>query len=467
VRQQHSISIFCSPCEWPIDPFHSLASQLIANPYCASRQVFSQISDSNTDTRIAAHINRVLKSAYDYDLDSTLTSGLQSHSTRRGGAAHASSHNDIKLPDLAHRGLWSMDGYATILEYISPTSSSDHRIAKVLGGWADPSKAGIPPSLSCLENEGQIVQEKVAAFAQYLHHQSFSKITQKGFADCLTATMLMYLDDTIQASASHIIHEALSNAACVSAHVDLATLSSWGRVIRKRFILDNLHALPVDVIKRNLDEREFAARHIGVHTFAESLERCVIGYRELCGEVQDLKGAVLALTASLRGWSAPQQSTVPLATAPPCSDPASRPFHLGVPWPADFTTVRALKLQDLVVRYVRDNLAAVAFSQSNRLHKEVSHAIQIIKHFADMSTIPISTPANTMVFNVQLAAFARDIQHRVVAYIEAKRPMNHTGKRKRSISGSVSGVVRAWGELTELDRSAAVCNPRVEFAMPP
>ncbi|POM81224.1 Hypothetical protein PHPALM_842 [Phytophthora palmivora] len=41
VRQQHSISLFCFPGNWAIDPYHSLACQLIADPWNASDRVFS------------------------------------------------------------------------------------------------------------------------------------------------------------------------------------------------------------------------------------------------------------------------------------------------------------------------------------------------------------------------------------------------------------------------------------------
>ncbi|GMF65023.1 unnamed protein product [Phytophthora lilii] len=71
----------------------------------------------------------------------------QSHSARRGGAAYASSNPSVNLSDLADRGLWSMDGFATPLEYTSPTSASDQNVAKVLGGWTDTKQAGHPPTL--------------------------------------------------------------------------------------------------------------------------------------------------------------------------------------------------------------------------------------------------------------------------------------------------------------------------------
>ncbi|POM79774.1 Membrane protein, partial [Phytophthora palmivora] len=90
VRQQHSISLFCFPGNWAIDPYHSLACQLIADPWNASDRVFSQIVDGKNEARIATHIFRVLKSLYNDDSATRMTPGLRSHSARRLGGTSAS-----------------------------------------------------------------------------------------------------------------------------------------------------------------------------------------------------------------------------------------------------------------------------------------------------------------------------------------------------------------------------------------
>lgn len=202
-----------------------MACQLMADPYNASDRVFSQIANGKGEARIAAHINRVLKSLYQSDVEAILTPGLQSHSARRGGAAHASSHGDVNLSYLAHRGLWSMDGFATLLEYILPTSSSDQTIANVLGGWTDPKKAG-------------------------LRHHWLALI-----------------------------------------RVDMK-LKAWGRFVRKQFVLENLLSLPVGYVKSNMSERELSEQCVGIHTFAEALERGVMGYREVVAEMHDVKSLI-------------------------------------------------------------------------------------------------------------------------------------------------------------------------------
>jgi hypothetical protein len=77
---------------------------------------------SSSDSHVSAYINRLLKSLYEFDQDAS------------GGAAFASADPSVNLSDLAHRGLRRMDGFAILLEYISPTSSGDQNIPKVLGG---------------------------------------------------------------------------------------------------------------------------------------------------------------------------------------------------------------------------------------------------------------------------------------------------------------------------------------------
>lgn len=442
--------------------------------------MFSQIGVGQSDARIAAHINRVLRSLYEFDVGSSLTKGLQSHSARRGGAAHASSHGEVKLSDLAHRGMWSMDGFATLLEYISPTSSSDQRIAKVLSGWRDPSQAGVPPTIAGCETPEQ--QEALDQFAQHIRHVYFPRLQQRGFADCLTASLLMYLDDTLEAKTEHLIHEQLFKAAVLTG-VTRGELQSWGRTIRKRFILDNLTALPVHVIKQNLAEEELVERHVGVHTFADSLERCVVGYREMTRQMHDfmvllsrvLEQQTQLLSIMQSGSPQTAMAVGTLATQRVQQQTSQQqpagPLMLGRPWPSDFVSLSGVKVQDLIVRYIMDDLATVQFSLSNRMHREVRDAIAIVKKFADLSSVPrrelaINAEGDVVRYANSVAAFARVTQARVVDFIDQhrQRPISSSAlKRKRSLTGSVAGVVKAWGEVPDIHQSFHESSVRVQF----
>ena len=42
-----------------------------------------------------------------------------SHSGRRGPAIVAASNHQVSLSDIAHRGKWNLESFATLMEYIS------------------------------------------------------------------------------------------------------------------------------------------------------------------------------------------------------------------------------------------------------------------------------------------------------------------------------------------------------------
>ena len=375
-----------------------------------------------------------------------------------------------------------MDGMATLLEYISPTSSSDQRIAKVLGVWRDPEHAGVPPSLRCFEQEHRDMKDTVEEFARRMRQEFFTKLHKRGFADCLTATLLMNLDETHALAADHMIHVQLAavGQTMVARPIAMEELKGWVRLIRKQPTLDNLNSLPMGLIKANLTDRELAERHIGVQTFAESLERSVAGYRELVANVQDLTRLVQRLLhrqdemfrlLQAPGPNHPTTEPTPelhdavTRTAPP--PPSRSIMALGRPWPQDFKTLRRVMLQDLIVRFVRDDLGTVAFDLGIRLHKEVHHAMQIVRHFADLGSIPsVPTSANdgdVVAFNNGLSQFGRYAQVRILAFVEEHRARNVSGKRTRSITGLVSGIVRASGELSDDVKSSVDRQARLQF----
>ena len=114
-------------------------------------------------------------------------------------------------------------------------------------------------------------------------------------------------------------------------------------------------------------------------------------------------------------------------------------------------------------------MATVEFAIGNKMHLVVSSAIAIIKRFANLQSVPTVymsnvTDANAVVFSHSLGTFARRVQCAVVSFIES-RCTSATGKRKRSINGSVYGVVRAWGELAKHDKVVAGAVSRVSFQM--
>ncbi|OWZ04415.1 hypothetical protein PHMEG_00023689, partial [Phytophthora megakarya] len=237
------------------------------------------------------YINRVLKTVHEFDHDATLTKNLQSHSARRGGAVSASSNASINLSDLAHRGLWSMDGFATLLEYISPTTASDHNVAKVLGCWSETKQAGHSPSLACFQNEPHQMLTRVSSFAQVFQLLHFSKIFPKAFADCLTGTLLMYYRDTLEVSPQHILHQEMQRVHDMLPPLrqSFDEILEWGSKIRSRFVMDNILSLPTQTIKENTTLDQQAHEFVGIHIFADTLEPLVLGQQQLIAANEDLK----------------------------------------------------------------------------------------------------------------------------------------------------------------------------------
>ncbi|TYZ60679.1 hypothetical protein PybrP1_012107 [[Pythium] brassicae (nom. inval.)] len=143
-RQEHTVAIFPTALIWQYDPLHALAAQAAVDSYGLSTSLFSQVEGGGQGS-VSAYINRLLVSLAQGREGADLTSNLRSHSSRRGAAAVAASSADVDLSDLAHRGRWSMEGFNTLMEYISATSSSDQKVARVLGGWHSPARKVAPP----------------------------------------------------------------------------------------------------------------------------------------------------------------------------------------------------------------------------------------------------------------------------------------------------------------------------------
>ncbi|KAG7387010.1 hypothetical protein PHYPSEUDO_014886 [Phytophthora pseudosyringae] len=174
----------------------------------------------------------------------------------------------VNLSDMVHRGLWSMDGFATLREYISPTSASDQNVAKVLGGWTDTKQAGYPPTLACFDKES---------------HHTFTRVRE--FA---------------QIAPQHILHQAIQrvHATLPPLHQCQEELLDWGSKIRKRFVMERILSLPVQHDKDSRTTEEQAEQFVGMHTFGDILERLLLGHQQLIAANEDLKRWGLFLTRS-------------------------------------------------------------------------------------------------------------------------------------------------------------------------
>lgn len=434
------------------------------DPYNASPKVFSQITESTSDAHVAAYINRVLKSVYEYDENASITKNLQSHSTRRGGAAFASSNASVNLSDLAHRGLWSMDGFATLLEYISPTAASDQNVAKVLGGWTDTKNAGVPPSLICFEAETYEMHHRVHLFAAKLRELHFAKIKKKGFADCLIATVLMYYRDTMEVMPSHSLHSEIQRVyeSVEPRRSVQEDLLHWGSIIRRRFVSDNILALPVDVVRKTLTTQEQADQFIGIHTFTETLQRLLVGYQHVIAKQEELRYMMHTILDRMDRIPA-----LPTQEEPSRHHVATRAFDQNcsneqapsqsVSWPSNLKKLAGKRLSDFLVQYVVDGLASVPHCSSNRAQKDCARAVQIVGEIADLSTIPLcsedASEKDRKVWLESLQRMAVRCEQMLVEAFSNVYP-SEGSKRKRRRTGNLTGIVKAWGELSSEQRAA-------------
>ncbi|POM78562.1 Hypothetical protein PHPALM_3896 [Phytophthora palmivora] len=313
-------------------------------------------------------------------------------------------------------------------------------LAMVLSGWTDP--------------ENHEARVRVESFALEMRRKHFSKLQTCSFTDCLTATALMYLDETLMLAPDHVIHVNITSAAkAMRLRVpSTSELKDWGRVIRKQFVLDNILSLPIRFIKSNMSERELSEQYLGIHTFAGALERGVLGYREVMNELQDIKQLLhrvldrqyeqqhhnlayplLNLEVSSLASSANMVQTVVHRVSPLGTMTRS--------WPSDFDSVKGIKLQNLVVRYVCDGLAYARYSPRNR--------------------IATTSETSDVQSSQALTKFARMVQTRILSFIEDNR--TDSGKRRRALTGTVSGIVRAWGALSKGKRDVTFTQNKLIF----
>ena len=205
-KNDQRIAIYCAPDDWSIDPFHSLASMLLCDQYQTSNKLFPHLPTESGESNISSYINRVLSNVGDVLEKGTygpnfgnITPKLQSHSARRGSATVAASNPHISLADVGHRGMWKLDGFHTVFEYLAASNANDQRVGKVLSGWTDPSYTGFPPSLFAIKARASSeTKEKISTFVSTISSKYFSKLTSSTFKETLIASLLMYLNDTLK-----------------------------------------------------------------------------------------------------------------------------------------------------------------------------------------------------------------------------------------------------------------------------
>lgn len=145
------------------------------------------------------------------------------------------------------------------------------------------------------------MQVQMTKLADIMFAEYFRKCSKRGFSDVLTASVIMHYDETSLVYCDHIMHIELRRAV---SRVTLFTavdeqLHLWGRIIRRRFVLDNLLSLPLITIRSRLSEMGLLQRYVGVHTFDQILQRLLHDYREILKLNEELLASVRSLQADV------------------------------------------------------------------------------------------------------------------------------------------------------------------------
>jgi hypothetical protein len=233
------LSFFASNLSWQLDIFHCIGCWN-ARYGDSSNKAFPLLNEGG----VHAYINHVLKNVVDgEEVDISLTG----YSLRRGGASTAAQNEHLTIHQIIQRGGWTIDAVSTIFEYICGTTYSDHKVAKVLADWDNPSCGGLPPNFNFLDVDEEGLQQ-IWHFTRFLFNEcSYDWVHNVHEQAC--AALLMYLPDTQAQFPPNALHSAINRAASLG-HVSQQAISSWSYKIRQDFVMKNLPALPLKVIER-------------------------------------------------------------------------------------------------------------------------------------------------------------------------------------------------------------------------
>ena len=313
VSGQQTVTAFVG-ASWDCCPIHSLASQLVCDPDNVGPRVFDQWDSSQGPStkainKVSAYINRVFKRIYSVlrkdGVDrNLLTKGLTSHSSRRGPAGYAAQNRDCHLHEISRRGLWAVEAYATVLEYICGTSYGDQKIGRVLSGWPDANEGGVPPSLSPFDSEERTIIKK---FFEKIFLNYISRIDSTSFLEVLGCTLLIHLADTLELAPEHNMHFNMVTAASGlnimngrDKHAIAATLCMWGAKIKTKFVIDNIMGLTIETVQDMISDDDLEKVYMKPNTFLQSTQRLFVMNKKLAAVNAELLSRVQEQSASLK-----------------------------------------------------------------------------------------------------------------------------------------------------------------------
>ena len=183
-----------------------------------------------------AYVNRLLTRVRQVaqERQIRLTSGLTSHSFRRGAAMHA---NDGSVAEnwIIERGGWQLDRVNKAFGYMLGTTQADQNVSRVLSGWS-PKKGARLPSLHALE---QPLRDRATKFQALIFTNSMAFADtalnlDEDVAECLVATLLMHYPDLLLLAETSALVSRMREAMTTQA-LGEAEVLAWSAAIRLAF----------------------------------------------------------------------------------------------------------------------------------------------------------------------------------------------------------------------------------------
>ncbi|OWZ22587.1 hypothetical protein PHMEG_0002664 [Phytophthora megakarya] len=187
-----------------------------------------------------------------------LTTGLSSHSLRRGSAAYANASPQLAIQWISTRGAWLLDSITKAFAYVGTTTREDQSVGKILAGYENPHLPCGTPTIATL---AELVSD--LEYAQLLTLRGLLFKNVSGFTDvalnldsmvldAALAFMLIHLGDVAasvhqeQASTgftSHYLygfHESLdATNAALGSRLTLDPCIDWGHQLRTFWETEN------------------------------------------------------------------------------------------------------------------------------------------------------------------------------------------------------------------------------------
>ncbi|KAE8971643.1 hypothetical protein PR003_g27281 [Phytophthora rubi] len=183
-----------------------------------------------------AYVNRLLVRVRQVaqEKQTRLTSGLTSHSFRRGAAMH---DNDGSVAEnwIIERGGWQLDRVNKAFGYMLGSTQADRNVSRVLSGWS-PKKGARLPSLHALE---QPIRDRATKFQAliFTNSMAFADTTlnlDEDVAECLVATLLMHYPDLLLLAETSALVTRMRETMAARA-IGEAEVLAWSAAIRIAF----------------------------------------------------------------------------------------------------------------------------------------------------------------------------------------------------------------------------------------